>query len=129
MSTYSTYKAIYIPLVSQCMTTEERKLYYYKKSHRPENKKVNDKPNDTGYGTRRRTRPWDKCWFSNRYDIIFLTVEEAIRQHPDYMLWCYNNLAIKWSVHTVKLFEAIKSFEAIDNRPKRMTIADLMAIK
>lgn len=116
MSTYSTYKAIH------SMTTEEKQLYYYKKSHRPENKKVYDKPNDTGYGTRRRTRPWDKCWFSNRYDIIFLTVEEAVRQHPDYMLWCYNNLNIKWSVHTVKLFEAI------DNRPKRMTIADLMAI-
>lgn len=102
MSTYSTYKAIH------SMTSQERELYYYKKSHRPENKKVYDKPNDTGYGTRRRTRPWDKCWFSNRYDIIFLTVEQAVRQHPDYMLWCYKNLSIKWSVHTVRLFDKLQ---------------------
>ena len=82
------------------------KLIQLKRSHRPENKKVYDKPHDTGeYGTRRRTRPWDNCWFSNKPHIINLTVEDAVRRYPDYMLWCYKNLSIKWSVHTVRLIE------------------------
>ena len=106
------------------MTTKEKQLYFYKQSHRPENKKVYDKPNDTGnYGTRRRTRPWDNCWFSNKPHIIKLTVEEAICQYPDYILWCYKNLSIKWSVHTIKLIEASM------NRPRRMTIDEFRAIK
>jgi hypothetical protein len=106
------------------MTTKEKQLYFYKQSHRPENKKVYDKPNDTGnYGTRRRTRPWDNCWFSNKPHIINLTVEEAICQYPDYILWCYKNLSIKWSVHTIKLIEASM------NRPRRMTIDEFRAIR
>ena len=83
-------------------------LQLLKHSNRPEYKNFYDKPHDTGwYGTRRRTRPWDNCWFSNKPHIISLTVEEAVNQFPDYMLWCYNNLNIKWSVHTIKLFKAI----------------------
>lgn len=54
--------------------------------------------------TRKLTRPWDKCWFSNKPHIITLTVEEAIEKYPDYILWCYKNLSIKWSTHTIKLF-------------------------
>jgi hypothetical protein len=84
----------------------EYKLRQLKNAHRPENKKVYDKPHDTGeYGTRRRSRPWDNCWFSNKPHIISLTIEEAISKYPDYMKWCYKNLSIKWSVHTVRLFE------------------------
>jgi hypothetical protein len=85
-------------------------LMYLKQSNRPEKKLFTDMPNerDTVDELRRRTRPWDKCWFSNKPHIISLTVEEAVSQYPAYMLWCYNNLNIKWSVHTVKLFESIK---------------------
>lgn len=106
------------------MTTQEKQLYFYKQSHRPENKKVYDKPNDTGnYGTRRRTRPWDNCWFSNKPHIISLTVEEALSKYPDYILWCYEKLSIKWSVHTIRLIEASMS------RPRRMTINEFRAIR
>ena len=109
MNTNSTYEAIIEMAKLYNMTPQERELYYYKKSHRPENKEFCEKPNDTGYGTRRRTRPWDNCWFSNKPNIISLTVEQAIRQHPNYMLWCYNNLNIKWSVHTIKLLDALRN--------------------
>jgi hypothetical protein len=123
MNIYELNKAIEMAKVWN-MTPQERKLYYYKQSHRPENKEVYDKPNDTGnYGTRRRTRPWDNCWFSNKPHIINLTVEQAVRQYPDYMLWCYNNLNIKWSTHAIKLFNSI------NNRPTRMGIDDLMLLK
>ena len=88
-------------------TIEEQMLYALKKSNRPEYKDFDNKPHDNGnYGTRRRTRPWDNCWFSNKPDIIKLTVEEAINKHPNYIYWCYKNLSIKWSVHTIKLIEA-----------------------
>ena len=106
MSTNSTLEEIKEMVRLYNMTPEE-KLYYYKQSHRPENKEFYDKPHDTGwYGTRRRTRPWDNCWFSNKPDIINLTVEEAINKHPNYIYWCYKNLSINWSVHTIKLIEA-----------------------
>lgn len=90
------------------------KILELKRSHRPEQKEFNDKPHDTGmYGNkRRRTRPWDNCWFSNKPDVIVLTVEQAIKRYPDYMQWCYKNLHIKWSVHTIKLFNA--------NQPKQV---------
>jgi hypothetical protein len=53
---------------------------------------------------RERTRPWDKCWFSNKPHIINLTVEEAANRYPDYMKWVYRNLrGIKWSVFTERL--------------------------
>jgi hypothetical protein len=102
------------------------KLFAFKRSHRPEQKTFHDKPHDQGmygYGTRRRTRPWDNCWFSNKPEIIVLTVEQAVKKHPQYMLWCYSNLRIKWSTHTIKLLEGLK------NKPKVMTIADLSNIK
>ena len=96
-----------------------------KRSHRPENKDFIGLPNerDTLWETRKRTRPWDNCWFSNKPHIIKLTVEEAICQYPDYILWCYNNLSIKWSVHTIKLIEASM------NRPRRMNIDEFRAIR
>ena len=78
-----------------------------KSSHRPEKKEFYDKPHERG-GTRRATRPWDNVWFSNKPHIIVLTVEEAIKQHPQYMLWCYANLQINWSVYTIRLFDKIK---------------------
>jgi hypothetical protein len=83
------------------------KLIELKRSHRPEEKRFYDKPHDTGeYGTRRRSRPWDNCWFSNKPHIIILTIEEALNKYPDYIMWCYKNLDIKWSVHTVKLIQS-----------------------
>lgn len=78
-----------------------------KQSNRPENK-VFDKPYDKGSSTRRATRPWDNCWFSNKPHIIALTVEQAISAYPQYMLWCYANLRINWSVYTHRLFDKIK---------------------
>lgn len=123
MNHYEINKAIELAKVWN-MTPQERELYYYKQSHRPENKEFNDKPHDTGwYGTRRRTRPWDNCWFSNKPHIINLTVEDAVKKYPDYILWCYNNLNIKWSVHTIKLIESIVT------SPKRMTMEEFMEIK
>jgi hypothetical protein len=82
-------------------------LEQLKQSHRPENKRFDGKLNEraVSYETRKRTRPWDNCWFSNKPHIINLTVEDAVRRYPDYILWCYDNLSIKWSVHTVRLIE------------------------
>ena len=79
-----------------------------KKRHRPEMKSFEGKPHERSCLKRKRTRPWDNCWFSNKPHIISLTVEQAIKAYPSYMLWCYANLRISWSVHTVKLFDQIK---------------------
>lgn len=102
-------------------------LQLLKYSHRPEHKSFPDMPNERVWTwndeKRRRTRPWDNCWFSNKPEIISLTVEEAVSKHPDYILWCYKNLDIKWSVHTIRLIEASM------NRPRRMSINDFMNIK
>lgn len=79
-----------------------------KRAQRPENKSFVDKPHerDSFGGERRSTRPWDNCWFSNKPHIINLTVEEAINQYPNYIMWCYKNLRIKWSVYTIRLIES-----------------------
>lgn len=84
------------------------KLVKLKQSHRPESKRFEGKLNERSstYETRKRTRPWDNCWFSNKPHIINLTVEEAVSRYPDYILWCYDNLSIKWSTHTVRLIES-----------------------
>lgn len=88
---------------------DDYKLLEYKRSHRPEKKRVYDKPYDKGANTRRATRPWDLCWFSNKPNIISLTVEEAIKLHPQYMKWVYKNLtSIKWSVFTIRLLEKLE---------------------
>ena len=79
-----------------------------KESNRPENKAFYDKPYDKGGNRRKATRPWDNCWFSNKPHIIKLTVVDAINGHPQYMLWCYANLKINWSVYTHRLFDAVK---------------------
>ena len=106
-------------------TREEIHLLKLKYDQRPSNKSFPSKPNErnTHGETRKRTRPWDQCWFSNKPHIISLTVEQAIVQYPDYILWCYTNLSIKWSTHTIKLLDALKY------RPKRMTIDEFKAIK
>jgi hypothetical protein len=72
----------------------------------PDKQKFPGKLNERNVSNEKRklTRPWDMCWFSNKPHIISLTVEEAIEKYPDYMLWCYKNLSIKWSTHTIKLF-------------------------
>ena len=86
----------------------EYKLLQYKRSHRPEKKIVYNKPYDNGIGKRRVTRPWDNCWFSNKPDIISLTVEEAALKHPKYMKWVYQNLTrIKWSVFSIRILEKL----------------------
>ena len=83
-------------------------LIKLKQASRPNNKIFNGLPNerDTTWETRQRTRPWDYCWFSNKPHIIVLTVEQALNKYPDYILWCYKKLSIKWSTHTIKLIEA-----------------------
>jgi hypothetical protein len=58
-------------------------------------------------GTRRRTRPWDKCWFSNKPSLINVTVEEACTLQPSYMKWVYCNLNIKWSVYTIEILKKL----------------------
>ena len=84
-------------------------LYFMKLAHRPENKQFLEKPHERYCDKRKRTRPWDNCWFSNKPHIINLTVEQAIKKYPQYMLWCYTNLKnIQWSVHTIKMFQLIK---------------------
>ena len=85
----------------------EHKLEELKDSQRPSEKKFPGKPNERNVEGeyRLRTRPWDNCWFSRKPHIISLTVEQALNQYPNYILWCYKNLSIKWSVHTVKLIE------------------------
>ena len=88
-----------------------------KTKQRPDDKKFVGKPNERRDANKRvRTRPWDNCWFSNKPHIIALTIEEAIKRYPSYLVWCYTNLpAIKWSTHTIKLFEAIKN-DTVTNR-------------
>jgi hypothetical protein len=83
-------------------------LRQLKKSHRPEMKSFDNKPNERNapWETRKCTRPWDNCWFSNKPYIVGLTVEQALNMYPNYIIWCYKNLNIKWSVHTVRLIES-----------------------
>lgn len=83
-------------------------IYKLKEIHKPYNKEFEGKKNESIFRNRKRTRPWDNCWFSNKPEIIKLTVEEAIKRHPNYMLWCYANLSVDWSVYTIKMFDAIK---------------------
>lgn len=88
-------------------------LIELKRFHRPENKVFPGMPNERstvlmGYEVRKSTRPWDNCWFSNKPYIVSLTVEQAVRRYPVYMLWCYDNLNIMWSSHTIKLFKEIR---------------------
>lgn len=80
-----------------------------KKANLPDKQQFPGKLNERNVAneTRKLTRPWDKCWFSNKRHIIALTVEEAIQQQPQYMLWCYKNLSIKWSQHTIKLLNQL----------------------
>jgi hypothetical protein len=79
-------------------------VVHLKAAQRPEKKVFVGKPHDSLNGTRRRTRPWDNCWFSNKPQYIQLTVEEVFKINPSYILWCYDNLtSIKWSVHTMKM--------------------------
>lgn len=86
-------------------------LMELKTRQRPDDKKFVGKPNERRDARKRiRTRPWDNCWFSNKPYMIALTIEEAIKVDPRYLLWCYDNLeSIKWSTHTIKLFEKVKS--------------------
>ena len=86
---------------------EPGELMYIKYKARPEFQEF-DMKNDRGnYGTRRRTRPWDKCWFSNKPQLINITVEEACNLYPSYMKLIYNNLNIKWSVYSIQIFEKL----------------------
>jgi hypothetical protein len=87
------------------------KILELQRSHRPEEKVFYDKPHDTGYYTRRRTRPWDNCWFSKKPEYIVRTVEDVFKMNPGYLLWCYTNLNIKWSEHTIKLFKTNPNFK------------------
>ena len=81
--------------------------------HRPEQKEFPSMPNEriVYNETRRRTRPWDNCWFSKKPEYIVRTVEEVFKMNPGYLLWCYEKLNIKWSTHTIKLFQTNKNFK------------------
>ena len=92
-------------IISRLVFEDVQKL---KDIHRPYMKTFEGKPHEKQRGIRRRTRPWDNCWFSNKPHIISLTVEQAIKAHPSYMLWCYANLRINWSVYTIQMFDQIK---------------------
>ena len=95
-------------LVKAPITREERAMIARMKfAHLPCNKTFYDKPHDTGMFTRRRTRPWDNCWFSNKPEIIVLTVEQAVKKHPQYMKWIYSNLSINWSVYSIQMLEVL----------------------
>lgn len=48
------------------------------------------------------TQLTDKCWFSKQPHIIILTVAEAIIKYPNYILWCYKNLNVRWAITTEK---------------------------
>jgi hypothetical protein len=91
--------------------TYKQHLYKSKKKQRPENKVFDSMPNerDSSYGYKRRcTRPWDNCWFSNKPDVICLTIEQACSYNPSYMKWIYKNLTyIKWSVYSIRILEKL----------------------
>lgn len=97
------YYHIYPKQISDIMKLKEQ--------HRPENKDFYlEKPHERLCENRKRTRPWDNCWFSNKPHIINLTVEQAINKYPQYMLWCYDNLTrISWSVYTIRMFENLRA--------------------
>jgi hypothetical protein len=79
-----------------------------KELQKPYNKTFYDKPYEKMGYTRKCTRPWDNCWFSNKPDIITLTVEQACIYYPNYMKWVYTNLtSIKWSVYTIQLLNQL----------------------
>ena len=89
----------------------QEQIQNLKDYHRPINKEFIEKPHERNPDEFNRvcTRPWDNCWFSNKPHIISLTLEEALQKHPDYILWCYNNLTkIKWSVYSIRLIEETK---------------------
>jgi hypothetical protein len=60
------------------------------------------------YPKRHRTMLDHPCWFSKKPHIQRLSVAQAIQQHPDYMLWVYNNLSINWSEHVIERLEELK---------------------
>jgi hypothetical protein len=83
-------------------------IYLLKESHKPERKDFYGKPHEKFNYTRRATRPWDNCWFSNKRDIISLTVEQACITNPSYMKWIYKNLTyINWSVYSIRILEKL----------------------
>ena len=86
-----------------------------KANNRPEQKEFPSMPNERYsanlYENRRRTRPWDNCWFSNKPEYIIRTVEDVFKMNPGYVLWCYNNLYIKWSQHTIKMLQTNPNFK------------------
>ena len=82
-------------------------ITYAKYMARPEFQYFEMKNDYSTNGTRRRTRPWDKCWFSNKPSLINVTVEEACKLEPSYMKWIYRNLHIKWSVYTIEILKKL----------------------
>lgn len=83
-------------------------IYQLKESHKPERKDFYGKPHEKLNYTRRATRPWDNCWFSNKPHVISLTVEQACIDHPSYMKWIYKNLTyINWSVYSIRILEKL----------------------
>ena len=112
---------IYDPIdteLAMLVNVSKPQINYYqiqklKAKHRPEEKEFPSMPNErVVYNeTRRRTRPWDNCWFSNKPEYIIHTVEEVFKMNPSYLQWCYNNLSIKWSQHTIKMFQTNPNFK------------------
>ena len=101
-------KKVNVPTKPRTRYEPSQQIKALKSKHYPSKKVFYDKPNDKGACTRRRTRPWDNCWFSNKPEIIILTVEQAIKQHPNYMRWIYKNLThINWSVYSIQMLELL----------------------
>ena len=97
----------YAPLYNQYMVVK------LKRANLPEKQKFPGKLNERNVSNEKRklTRPWDNCWFSNKPEYITRTVEEVFKLNPSYLLWCYDNLSIKWSEHTIKMFQTNPNFK------------------
>lgn len=69
------------------------------------------------------TRLNNYCWFSKKPHIMRLSVAEAIEKHPDYILWCFNNLHIRWSVKTRNTILKLKK-----SKTNKATLDDVLCL-
>ena len=108
MKTTDKLKLTLMILATLTLNDYSDNIYLLKESHKPERKDFYGKPHEKFNYTRRATRPWDNCWFSNKRDIISLTVEQACITNPSYMKWIYKNLTyINWSVYSIRILEKL----------------------
>ena len=68
------------------------------------------------------TRLNNYCWFSKKPHITCLTVAEAMEKHPNYILWCFDNLHIRWSIKTHRQILKLKESRSVN----RATLDDIL---